>query len=116
MHVLLKAEYLLVLILIAGYVGINFSADLPRFLVGENLLLAALYSAILLLIYRGSDWGQPLLLLVSAFNAGRVSRSIISPQGEIQELAKEHIPLLTLILLVSIISLYLTVNRGAGKA
>jgi len=107
-----RIEVALIALLIAAYIGINLGPDLPRFLIAENLTLAAAYTAVLYLILAGSQWGQPLTILLSAFNAGRVSRSIIGPRGEIGELALQHIPLLALILAVSIIALILTVRRG----
>jgi hypothetical protein len=110
---LLYLEIGLMVILILGYIAINFVVDLPRFLIGENLILAVAYIFILYLILTGNNRiGQPLLLFVSAFNAGRVSRSVITPEGEAGELAIEHIPLLVLILLISIIALYLTMSGG----
>ncbi len=101
---LLKA---LTLLLIVGYVGINFAADLPRFLVAENLLLAAAYAAGL---YGVTHYGKPAfayLALLAGFNAGRVSRSIVGPRGELGDLALEHVPLLLLILAVGVVSAYL---------
>ncbi|MFP3908284.1 MAG: hypothetical protein ACLFVX_00345 [Archaeoglobaceae archaeon] len=89
---------LLLLILIAGYIGINFFADLPLFLVGENLVYAALYALGLLNMSK-----RPVvisLIVLSAFNAGRVSRSVIEPTGELAPIAIGHLPLLVLILAV----------------
>ena len=111
---LVNVEVALIIVLIAAYIAINVFADLPRFLVAENIALALAYAASLVLILRGNSAGQPLTLFVSAFNAGRVSRSIVSPRGEIQELAVQHIPLLALILLVSIIALVILASRGCN--
>lgn len=89
---------ILLLILIAGYIGINFFADLPIFLVGENLAYAALYALGLLNLNK-----RPviiLLVVLSAFNAGRVSRSVIEPTGELAPIAMGHLPLLILIIVV----------------
>jgi len=97
----------LLAILIVGYIVINFTADLPRFLVGENLLLAGAYILLAVLVYtRGGAWYYALSAIAS-FNAGRVSRSIVTPEGELAELAKEHVPLLLLILIVSVLAFYL---------
>jgi hypothetical protein len=112
MQSLVKVEIALMALLILGYIFINFGADLPRFLIGENLTLATAYAILIYLILAGNRAGQPLTLFVSAFNAGRVSRSIVSPRGELGELALQHVPLLSLILLVSIISLYLILIEG----
>lgn len=91
----------LLLILIAGYIGINFFADLPTFLVAENLAYAALYALGLLSLNK-----RPvviLLIVLSAFNAGRVSRSVIEPTGELAPIAMGHLPLLILILAVLVL-------------
>ena len=97
----------LLAILIIGYITINFTADLPRFLIGENLLLAGVYILLAILVYtRGGAWYYALSAIAS-FNAGRVSRSIVTPEGELAELAKEHVPLLLLILIVSVLAFYL---------
>jgi len=92
-------------VLAVGYLGINLAAPLPAFLVGENIVLASAYAAAALLLYRGDCRALPWLLFLSAFNAGRVSRSIVTPTGELGALALEHIPLLTGILLVSALTL-----------
>ncbi|MCE4625562.1 MAG: hypothetical protein F7C35_06860 [Desulfurococcales archaeon] len=105
-----KVEAALIVLLIVSYIGINFTADLPKFLIGENLLYATLYTLTLVAIVKGRPLAQPLALLVSSFNAGRVSRSIVSPRGEIQELALQHLPLLALILAVTILSFILTLK------
>lgn len=92
---------LLFVVLIGGYIGINFFADLPLFLVGENLAYAGLYALGLLYINR-----RPvviLLIVLSAFNAGRVSRSVIEPSGELAPIAMGHLPLLILILAVMVL-------------
>ena len=103
----LIALEVLLAILIVGYIVINFTADLPRFLVGENLLLAGAYILLAVLVYtRGGAWYYALSAIAS-FNAGRVSRSIVTPEGELAELAKEHVPLLLLILIVSVLAFYL---------
>ena len=103
---LIALEGFLVLLVI-GYIVINFVADLPRFLVGENLLLAVVYLILAVLVYtRGGAWYYA-LSVVASFNAGRVSRSIVTPEGELADLAKEHVPLLALILLIAVLAFYL---------
>ena len=98
---LILVEETLILLAILAYIGINFIADLPKFLIAENITLALLYILSLIAVEKNYPWVQPYTLLLSAFNAGRVSRSIISPRGEMQEKAKQHIPLLTLLLAIS---------------
>lgn len=85
-------------ILIAGYVGINFVVDIPIFLMGENLTYAVLYA--IGLVYLSKRYAVIFLIALTAFNAGRLSRTIIEPTGEIGSLALQHLPLLLLILVV----------------
>lgn len=108
-----KALLALMLLLTVGYVGINFTADLPRFLVGENLVLAVLYMALAVALYYDRPWAAPATVLLAGFNAGRVSRSIISPEGRVEELALAHLPLLALILLVALLALAKTLRCQA---
>ncbi len=106
----------LTLLAIVSYVGVNFVAPLPRFLVGENLVYALLYGIALVGLVRGWS-GSPILLVgLSGFNAGRVSRSIITPTGELSSMALDHIPLLILLILILLLSSYMVYEgvRGAG--
>ncbi|MFO7967426.1 MAG: hypothetical protein R6U44_07485 [Archaeoglobaceae archaeon] len=91
----------LLLILIAGYIGINFFADLPLFLVGENLVYAALYALGFLKLNKRLV--IIFLVVLSAFNAGRVSRSVLEPSGELAPIAMGHLPLLILIVAVMVL-------------
>jgi hypothetical protein len=100
-NTIIFVEETLILLAILAYIGINFVADLPKFLIAENITLALLYIMSLVAVEKNYSWSQPFTLLLSAFNAGRVSRSIISPRGELQERAIQHIPLLILILTIS---------------
>jgi len=109
--IIAKLQMLLIALLIIGYISINFIADLPKFLIGENLTYTVLYSIALIALYKQYDWAQIYTILVAGFNAGRVSRSIISPRGEVEELAKEHIPLFLLVLLIALISLYIEIKN-----
>ncbi len=108
--ILVKIEMLFIALLIVGYLGINFTADLPRFLIGENIFYVVLYTISLVAIYKQFDWAQAYTILVAGFNAGRVSRSIISPRGEVGELAVQHIPLLSLIIIVALLAFYLEIK------
>lgn len=92
------------ILLAIGYIGINFAAELPKFLVGENLLLAILYLGLAVATYYERTWAAPATMLLAGFNAGRVSRSIITPEGDVGDLALEHLPLLALILLVGVLA------------
>jgi len=92
-------------ILVAGHIGILFSADLNRFLVAENIVLALLYIVGIIGVAKGLRWSYALVTIVALFSAGRVSRSIVGSKGEIGELAVQHIPLLLLDLLAGLIAL-----------
>jgi len=109
---LARIEIAAIALLVLGYIAINIAADLPKFLIAENLVLATLYTLAAALIATSHRAGQPLTLFISAFNAGRVSRSIVTPRGEIEELALQHVPLLALILVVSIIALAILARGG----
>ncbi len=95
---------LLLVLLVAGYVGVNFMANLPVFLIAENLLYAFLYAVSLYLIHLNKRYSYTLASIVAAFNAGRVSRSVITPTGELAPLALSHLPLLLVIALVMVLS------------
>jgi hypothetical protein len=101
------AWLVLTLLLALGHVGINFGADLPRFLVAENLVLAAIYLAGVAGLLRGSRVAALVAGLVAVYSAGRVSRSIVSPEGQLGELWLQHIPLLALDLAVGLLGVYL---------
>ncbi|WP_201783071.1 hypothetical protein [Pyrodictium occultum] len=96
----------LIVLLIIGYVGINLVAPLPRFLVGENIVLAVAYAAGLAWLLRGSRATYPYLVALAGFNAGRVSRSVVEPTGAPGRLAAQHVPLLLVVLLVALLALY----------
>jgi len=99
------------LVLAAGYVGINLATQLPLFLVGENLVYASIYGSAGILLARGRCRVLPILLFASSFNAGRVSRSIVTPTGSLGVLALEHVPLLTALLAVAVLSLLAVLDR-----
>lgn len=104
---------ILLVLLVLGYIGINFIAPLPPFLIGENITYAVLYGLILYLSYKNGYKNTHLLALTTilGFNIGRVSRSIISPRGEIEYLALEHIPLISFLILVLVFTLVTFYNR-----
>ena len=110
-----RLEKALLALLVVSYVGINFGAELPRFLIGENIFWATLYLLGLLLLYSRRKTAYPYIVFVAAFNAGRVSRSIISPHGEIGELAVQHIPLAALLLITGLIAIFETVKKGVDR-
>ena len=113
MDALRRALLALTLLLIAGYIGINFVAPLPAFLVGENLFYAASYSILAYMLWRGRRV-EPLYLLLAGFNAGRVSRSVVTPYGAPGRLALQHIPLLLLILAAAFLALASVYRRPSA--
>ena len=102
----------LMALLVAGYVAINFVAELPKFLVGENIALAVFYLAALILHLKGYRPVYPLIVLIAGFNAGRVSRSVVTPEGEPGRLALQHTPLLALVLIVALLALVETLKQS----
>lgn len=97
---------ILVALAIVAYVGVNFIAPLPRFLIAENLVYAMLYLVGLAALKSRPVESRLLLAGLAGFNAGRVSRSIIGPEGELMPLARDHIPLLLVLLGILVISLF----------
>jgi len=92
-------------ILILGFVGIDVAhvtgaiKEFPTILFWENILYALVYIAFSVLMAMNVNV-YPWLALFSAFVAGRVSRSVLSPYG-LERLAAQHVPLLLLLLLDS---------------
>ena len=102
-----KAWLALTLLLVAGHVGIIFATELPGFLVAENLVLAAVYLAGVAGLLRGQAGLVLVAGVVALYSAGRVSRSIVSPAGQLGELWLQHIPLLLLDLAVGLLGAYI---------
>ena len=115
MVVLVTIFRLMTILLIVGYLAINLVADLPKFLIIQNLVYAIAYSLLLYLTWTSSHnyYYYFAFSFLAAFNAGRVSRSIIGPDGTIMDLAVEHVPLFTWVLAVGLLSLYLGIKGGA---
>ena len=99
-----------VLAVLGGLAYLGFDAysllggnlQLPTFIVIENLVYAAAYLA------GAAFYSDPrvrlAVALIAAFNAGRVSRSIVTAVGTIGELAIAHLPLLLGLLALAIVS------------
>jgi len=94
----------LMALLVIGYVGINFVAPIPPGLIAQNLAWAIIYLALLAAVMRGLRWAYLATALIAAFNAGRVSRSVWTPTLQLEPLALQHVPLLAVLLLVSLLS------------
>lgn len=100
----------LVIILVLGYIGINFVAPLPLFLTAENIFYAISYSYLLYQAEKGAKWAYPAMLVLAAFNAGRVSRSLVTPYGTLGPLWLQHVPLELLVLVVALLAYKRTVD------
>ncbi len=92
-------------LLVASHIGINFVARLPVFLIAENIVYTVLYAIALYGLKRNTRWSYKLASIVTLFEAGRVSRSIVSPWGVVGGLALQHIPLLALLLVTAALAL-----------
>ncbi|MFN4046543.1 MAG: hypothetical protein ACK4H7_04305 [Acidilobaceae archaeon] len=94
------------------YIGFNFIAMylglLPVFLYVENFFWALAYFIALYSSLRGVLWPS---LLVSSFNAGRVSDAIITSTGSLHDLALQHMPLFALLVIVMALSVASIVRR-----
>jgi len=102
----------LALLLAAGHVGIIFAVSLPPFLVAENVVLAAVYvSGAVLYLVRGLRGAVLAAGLVAVFGAGRVSRSIVSPEGVLGDMWLQHVPLLAADLAVGLLGVALGCRR-----
>lgn len=102
---------ILLVLTIAVYLGFTIVSyrSLPVFIVFENIVWAILYAlSLLALHYLNIAWPT---LAIASFNAGRVSHALVTSTGEIGRLALEHTPLFTLLLVLVILSAYLT-SRG----
>ena len=97
----------LLALLVLGYLGINVVAPIPRPIVVENIVFALLYAALLWGVHRGSRKALLALMVVGAFNAGRVSNSVWDPLTGVAPLALQHLPLLIVILAATLLPLRL---------
>ena len=91
----------MLVLLVLGYVGINFVAPLPPGLVAQNAFWAVVYAASLAALIKGVRRVLPALAILAAFNAGRVSETVITSMLEVHPLAAQHAPLVAVLLIVS---------------
>jgi len=107
-----KILAVLLLLLAVGYLSINF-IGLPPLLVAENVVLAMVYGAFAWLVMQRPGRGvYAMLLLIAAFNAGRVSRTLWSPVEGFGKLAAEHVPLFVYLMVVAVLALLALVKRA----
>ncbi|AEM39124.1 hypothetical protein Pyrfu_1265 [Pyrolobus fumarii 1A] len=104
----------LLVLLVAGYLGMDLVVSLPPFIFYENIVLAVTYAVFAAMIVRGRNV-YPWLALVAGFNAGRVSRSVVTSLGEPGRLALQHTPLLIMLLLVGTLAAYLSYRQEHGQ-
>ena len=87
-----------------GYLVITIFIPIPTFIKYENILYSTLY---ILFTYIAIKFSKVPLISLIFFNVGRISRSIITPYGEIAEMAREHMPLLLFLVLYGLYVSYL---------
>ena len=102
---------------VLAYVGVNFVAPLPRFLVFENIVMAVLTGATAYMAaYKRDTAYLPVLSLIAGFGAGRMSRSVIQPDGSLAPLARDHAGMLLLLLAIAVLSAYYSYRELKERA
>jgi len=90
-----------------GFVIVDLIAVLPPFLAFENLVYASIFIICLILFFsKYSIASYSLAMISSLFIAGRVSRSIISSDGNLLALWQNHVVVLIILLIIASISFY----------
>ncbi len=92
------------IILIIGFLFINFITSLPLFLVCENLIIASLLTIGLILYFKKFRISSYILLITSLIYSGRISRSVISPEGNLQPLWEPHLIVVILLMILGFLS------------
>ena len=96
--------------LMLNYVAIDlahllgFIRNFPLFLFFENIFWFSLYAISSYCLLRNEAKGYLLLSSVAWCNAGRISRSVITPYGELPKLWMPHLFLEALILIVAVLA------------
>ena len=103
----------LTVLLAAGYIAVDAMLPLPRFLFYENIVYAVVYALLGFLYARGRRV-EPIYALVAGFNAGRVSRTVVTPEGAAGALAVQHVPLLALLLVAGVLAVLSSYQAGRG--
>lgn len=103
--------WIVALLLIIGFIAINLVVPLPSFLVAENLLVAFVIAAGLLSMRIRPVIGISILIFVSLFYAGRISRSVINTSGSLAPMWDAHAPVAVLLAVLGILSLIVLVTR-----
>lgn len=107
--------WILSLLLIAGFLFINVVVSLPSFLVAENLLVALFIVAGLLFTRVRPALGFSILVFVSLFYAGRISRSVITVSGSLAPMWDAHAPVAVLLALLGVLSLIALRSSGGSN-
>ncbi len=93
---------ILLSLLSIGYFGIQLFIEIPRFIIFQNLIYGTLYLVFTYFVARDTKniTIYILLTIIAAFNAGRLSRSIITPVGTLDVEARNHLPLFLLLAII----------------
>ncbi len=93
----------LTIILIAVYGAAIFFLNIPLFLKLENFLYIILYPLFTYLHLKKNVSGP--LVALAFFNAGRISRTILTPDGRFHEMAFNHAPVFVLLVMLGVLAL-----------
>ncbi len=93
----------LTIVLVLIYGAANILLNIPTFLKVENFLYILLYPAFTYL-YLEKKLSGPLIAL-AFFNSGRISRTIITPEGQFHEMAFSHFPVFALLLILGLLAM-----------
>ncbi len=107
--------WIVALILLIGFIAINLVAQLPSFLVAENLLVALTIAIGLLFTRIKPALGLSTLVFISIFYAGRISRSVITSSGSLAPMWDAHAPVALLLAVLGLLSLIVLI-RGRGSS
>ncbi len=89
--------------LVLIYGAANVILNIPTFLRMENLLYMLLYPFFTYLHTSRSISGP--LIALAFFNAGRISRTLITPEGQLHEVAFSHVPVFALAILIGFMAM-----------
>ncbi len=101
MHIIMWS---LTILLVLIYGAANILLNIPTFLKVENFLYILLYPA-LTYLYLKKNLSGPLIAL-AFFNAGRISRTIVTPEGNLHDMAFNHIPVFALLLMLGFLAIF----------
>ncbi|MEB3860219.1 MAG: hypothetical protein LRS43_03305 [Desulfurococcales archaeon] len=82
--------------------------DLPGFILAENVVYGLLLLSLPLIM---GPRGICIVALVAAFSSGRVSRSVITPTGELSPAAADHVGILAALAALAVVSAAYCLSR-----